>query len=54
MTEVHKFHAYPSKAELFRVWNAAKSLGEVRKRHSFARHGCLEQVWGGWVLAYYP
>ena len=54
MTELHKFSTKPTRREMFRIWNAAKRLGEVKTRHSLSRHGRLEQVWGGWVLAYYP
>jgi len=49
--ELHRFfNRYPTRTELFRVWNAAKRLGEIPTSWSFARHGEMRHTYSGWTL----
>lgn len=48
--QIHRFSTTPTRRELFRVWNAAKSLGEIPRSWSFAQHGSLEQTYLGFAL----
>jgi hypothetical protein len=49
--ELHRFFSnYPTRAELFRAWNASKRLGEIPTSWSFARHGWIGRTWSGWTL----
>lgn len=48
--QIHRFTTYPTRRELFRAWNAAKSLSEIPRSWSFTKRGRLEQTYWGWSL----
>ena len=53
MKQLCRFFRRPSRAEIFRAWNASKRAGDIPASWTFAKHGTIDQVWNGWVLVSY-